>query len=976
MEPLLSHREEVSSVIVKASVDEADYRFVVLANGLKALLISDPTTDKAAASVDVGAGSLLDPPEFQGLAHFTEHMLFYSSAKYPVEDEYSKFISDHGGHTNAYTSAENTNYQFDVNWEHLAPALDRCAQFFIAPLISADGVEREINAVDSEHGKNLQQDGWRQLQLAKHTANPDHPWSHFSTGNAATLGSTPRAAGLDVRQAVVDFHAQHYSANLMRVAVLGREGLDQLQAMVEAAFAAVPNNNLNVPSFPSDVFLPEQLGKLMKVVPVKEGHILEWAWQTRPQIHLWRQAPLGYISHLLGHEGEGSVFALLKARGWAVSLVAGESGSSMSCASFFYCRVEVTDAGQQHIAVIGEIIFRYLALVRQSGVQSSIHEEVAALRNLGFQYRDKQAPYSYTTSLASAMQHYPDKELLLALYHVPQDYDPALIQELLQEMTPEKARMMWSSKTLMDEAMETEPWYGTRYSWQSLPEDWAARWHSAYEGEDPAGVNASELHLPAPNPFIPTDLSLRSEEAAGSVTQRAPRVVFEEEGLVRMWHKCDLTFPMPKAVVYCDFQCPEAYASPEAAVCTRLFVKLVNDALSELSYPADLAGLTYAVHNSQAGFQVVVSGYSHKLPVLLDAVLDKAIGLQVAADRFALQAEAVGKEYANLKYGQAYSWAMYRRELLLNARRWRVEEYQEELPRLTPSSLQAFITRMLARCFVEGLVVGNMGGEEAQQLAQGLSSRLRTHCHTLPLYPSQMRDLRAVKLPSGSTSWLDEGGPDPANTNSAVSVAYQVGPDDLRNNALLQLLVHLGKRDAFNILRTQQQLGYVVSLFNNHELGAHHLELVVQSSSFPARLGELAQRWWNEVFFATHVFNRPEAEVEALKQLTPQELLEFARRVLGDPATRRKVVVAVRGNAAPASAPAATAKEEPEQAQGSVEDDCAPEEAVHRIDDIASFKRGCETFPSVAGVYALRRACELQSRKHHASGQGDGTQKA
>ena len=36
-------------------------------------------------------------------------------------------------------------------------------QFFIAPLISADGVDREINAVDSENGKNLQLDMWRQL---------------------------------------------------------------------------------------------------------------------------------------------------------------------------------------------------------------------------------------------------------------------------------------------------------------------------------------------------------------------------------------------------------------------------------------------------------------------------------------------------------------------------------------------------------------------------------------------------------------------------------------------------------------------------------------------------------------------------------------------------------------------------------------------------------------------------------------------
>jgi len=42
---------------------------------------------------------------------------------------------------------------------------------------------------------------------------------------------------------------------------------------------------------------------------------------------------------------------------------------------------------------------------------------------------------------------------------------------------------------------------------------------------------------------------------------------------------------------------------------------------------------------------------------------------------------------------------------------------------------------------------------------------------------------------------------------SARALSTQVGPDDLRTNALLQLLVHMSKRDAFNILRTQQQVG-------------------------------------------------------------------------------------------------------------------------------------------------------------------------
>lgn len=35
--------------------------------------------------------------------------------------------------------------QFDVNWDHLEPALERFAQFFICPLISEDGVDREVS---------------------------------------------------------------------------------------------------------------------------------------------------------------------------------------------------------------------------------------------------------------------------------------------------------------------------------------------------------------------------------------------------------------------------------------------------------------------------------------------------------------------------------------------------------------------------------------------------------------------------------------------------------------------------------------------------------------------------------------------------------------------------------------------------------------------------------------------------------------
>ena len=47
-----------------------------------------PGTLPPASAGQVRVGSMSDPADVAGLAHFTEHMLFYSSEKYPEEGEY------------------------------------------------------------------------------------------------------------------------------------------------------------------------------------------------------------------------------------------------------------------------------------------------------------------------------------------------------------------------------------------------------------------------------------------------------------------------------------------------------------------------------------------------------------------------------------------------------------------------------------------------------------------------------------------------------------------------------------------------------------------------------------------------------------------------------------------------------------------------------------------------------------------------
>ena len=105
--PLIAER---SDAIDKSESDHRSYRWLRLTNGMQIMLISDPTCDYAAGAMDVGVGSSSDPEELPGLAHMLEHMLFLGTSKYPREDEYTTYLEQHGGESNAFTAHEDTHY--------------------------------------------------------------------------------------------------------------------------------------------------------------------------------------------------------------------------------------------------------------------------------------------------------------------------------------------------------------------------------------------------------------------------------------------------------------------------------------------------------------------------------------------------------------------------------------------------------------------------------------------------------------------------------------------------------------------------------------------------------------------------------------------------------------------------------------------------------------------------------------------------
>lgn len=73
--------ERVTENLEAPELDNRSYRVIRLPNKLEALLVHDPDTDKASASVNVNVGSFSDPDDMPGTAHAVEHFLFMGTEK-------------------------------------------------------------------------------------------------------------------------------------------------------------------------------------------------------------------------------------------------------------------------------------------------------------------------------------------------------------------------------------------------------------------------------------------------------------------------------------------------------------------------------------------------------------------------------------------------------------------------------------------------------------------------------------------------------------------------------------------------------------------------------------------------------------------------------------------------------------------------------------------------------------------------------
>lgn len=700
----------------------------------------------------------------------------------------------------------------------------------MSPLFLSETLDRELKAVDSENKKNLQNDNWRLSQLNKSLANPEHPYNHFSTGNLETLQDEPRKNGVDTRKEFMKFYDQHYSANRMKLVVLGKEPLDTLESWTGDLFAPVQNKDLPKNRWNGiELYTKKELLTEVFARPVMDQRLLDIYFPYQDEEEMFRTHPGSYISHLIGHEGPGSILAHLKSKGWANGL---SSGAIPICpgSAFYTISIRLTPDGLKEYKEVVKVVFQYIAMLKESPPQRWIYEECKGLAEVRFRFKEKSAASRFTSKLSSDMQKPWPREWLLSGARLIREFDPAGLTKALSYLNTDNYRLTVVSQDFPGDWDRKERWYGTEYRMQRIPSDFEDAIHKA--GRSTAQERPSDLHLPHRNEFIPTRLNVERKEVPEPA--KAPKLIRKDEGL-RLWWKKDDQFWVPKANVEVSFRNPLVSVTPANACKVKFYCELVKDVLEDYAYDAEIAGLGYTLHSTSHGIELGLSGFSDKMSVLLEKILLSMRDLDIKRERFDIIKERLIRGYQNFSFQEPYKQIGSYSQWLGSERGWVNEQYLAELPHIMLDDVAVFYPHILRQVHIEIQVHGNMYKEDALRVADLIESALKPR--SLP--QSQWLVRRNLILPEGSDCTYRKVLGDPANVNNCIEYYIFVGSyaeHELR--AKLLLLGQLTSEQGFDQLRTKEQLGYIV--FTGAKMSATTMgyRVLVQSERSPEYLEE------------------------------------------------------------------------------------------------------------------------------------------
>mmetsp|Transcript_59031 Transcript_59031/g.104910 ORF Transcript_59031/g.104910 Transcript_59031/m.104910 type:complete len:1231 (+) Transcript_59031:42-3734(+) len=905
---------------VKPQADLRIYQHLTLPNGLQVVNIQDNQSRQMAMSMAVRAGSYDNPKELPGLAHFCEHMLFLGTEKYPEPSGFDQFLQQYGGASNAYTASEATVYFASASHRASEEGLDRFADFFRAPLFKKEFVQKEVNAINSEHAKNVQDNFYRIYELMNSKADPRSPVGRFATGDIKTLYDEPKRNGSSPVDALQTYFKERYCIPQMRLVTFGpqsleeqvhlvkKAGFDTLSSGAEACGASA-RSFADPPPFP-----PDRMGRMMTVKGTEAIGQLWLHFELPSLTRHYAGQPLSYLNYVLQYGGTNSLGRILSDGLGLISSQEVQADTSSAGTALFVI-FHLTDLGQSHPEAVLDIFYNYLASIRKSGVDMDFYKSLQEMYQLEWDWSEPLAADEVASSLAEAMTRLPTKELLSGDSLISRK-DPDFLSSIWKSLKPDNMNVaLVSPSSLGDQPLKkiagntklrTLPHYDVKYVERKVEEAMPGatdRWNSWLKG----GFNADDLgkrlqeHLKASKLFdaanaiaaqtakdpkmpttnvedglvlppripsaiqgIPRNISLEhmhssarghSEQSLGTSNLRAAafegwsadskadalygpapvQLSLSIEGVANIsllaaenkdvWFRSGWVNPSPKVKLAVEFRALTNATGPEEdalhSIRLSIYRQLLMEAIAPELYDLTAAGSTYELNMGPSDLGITFAGYQEALPHLISKVMTafNSFNEQLNAtrpDRFMRVVNSMREEmktYSEMpaKYAGQDREILLRRGVYSQNERLAILEAEADGEGFIAAERAAGDLLLSQNLHMTALAIGNFGQAQAAESLRSIASQVQrpSWAHQVPSTGSVQRVPRVVK-PSRPIE-LRVANPRPGDPNDVASLTILYGVSDVRSRVALGIIASILGTAAFDELRTQRQLGYVVS---------------------------------------------------------------------------------------------------------------------------------------------------------------------
>jgi predicted Zn-dependent peptidase len=191
-----------------------------------------PYVHSVSLGIWVKSGSVSDTKETMGIGHFVEHMLFKGTRRRTAY-QIAREIDDVGGHLNAYTSKEYTNFYVKVLKDDIELAADVLMDIFLNPIFPADEMEKEKSVVVQEI--KMVEDTPDDLihDLSFQTMWPDHPFGYSILGEIGTVEAI-------TKKLLTAYRTKHHTRDNIIIGAVGNFEHERLAALLAGPLSAIP----------------------------------------------------------------------------------------------------------------------------------------------------------------------------------------------------------------------------------------------------------------------------------------------------------------------------------------------------------------------------------------------------------------------------------------------------------------------------------------------------------------------------------------------------------------------------------------------------------------------------------------------------------------------------------------------------------------------------------------------------------------